>query len=110
MHGVYCELEDSKLKKDEVDRFLSVLRRCEEMLEINPNVEDALFSKGTVLAKLERYEESIDCLDRLTELDPRYPSVWRLKSTIYRMMNKRDMAEECERMAQRLERENEENP
>ena len=54
-----------------MDRFLSFLRKCEEMLEINPNDEDALFSKGTVLAKLERYEESIDCLGRLTELDPR---------------------------------------
>ncbi len=80
------------------------------MLEINPNDEDALFSKGTVLAKLERYEESIDCLGRLTELDPRYPSVWRLKSTIYGMMNKMDMADECERTVQKLERENEGNP
>lgn len=57
--------------KNETGRFLSFLRKCEEMLEINSNDEDALFSKGTVLAKLERYEESIDCLGRLTELDPR---------------------------------------
>jgi len=103
-------LEDSRLKKDEMDRFLSVLERCEELIEINPNDKDALFSKGIVLAKLERYEESIDCLDRSAELNPRYPSVWRLKSTIYTTMNKRDLAEECEGIAQRLERENEENP
>lgn len=86
-----------------MESLLSLLRRCEEMLDINSNDKDALFSKGTILARLERYEESMDCLDRLTELDPRYPSAWRLKSTVYAMMNKRDTAEERERMIQRLE-------
>lgn len=100
-------MEDPESSRMEKERALTVLQMCEEKLEVDPDDCDALFSKGTALAKLERYEESIMCLDRLTNLNPKYPGAWRLKSTIYRMMNEEEIAEECERMAKEFEEGNE---
>jgi tetratricopeptide (TPR) repeat protein len=80
-------------------RILKILERCDKRLERDPEDTDALFSKGLTLARLKRYEEAIQCLDRILEIKPDYPAVWRLKATIYTLMRDYKMFLFCKKMA-----------
>jgi len=78
MVGQYGQLTEGKV--------LALLHLCEKRLRENPNNADALFTKAVVLAKMQKFEDSIDCLDKVISIDPEYPAVDRLKMTVLRMM------------------------
>jgi len=63
---------------------------------------DAWFSKGVILARLEKYKQALYCLNQVTRREINYPSVWRLKATIYALMGHRRMSQLCKEVAERL--------
>lgn len=71
----------------------------------DPTDVDALFAKGTYLAMQKRTTEAIEALDRVTQLDPRYPGVWFFKAKIHQMLGNVRMAELCLRRAAEVEEE-----
>ena len=70
------------------DSILALLDRCEKMLREDSRDTDALFTKGVVLAKMHRYEESLGCLDEIISMNPSYPGIHRLRTTVLRLMSK----------------------
>ena len=70
------------------DNILALLDRCEEKLREDSRDADALYTKGVVLAKMHRYEESLGCLEEIISINPSYPGIRRLRATISKMMSK----------------------
>ena len=55
-------------------------------LRQNPYDHDALFVLAAIRASEGRYQESIEVLDRLVGLNPRYPGVWWLQERVYTLL------------------------
>ncbi len=70
-----------------------------ERLRANPNDADALFVLAAFRAREGRFQESIDVLDRLVALNPRYPGVWRLMEKVHRLSGAPKKAAECRERA-----------
>jgi len=82
-------------------RIFRILERSESRLKDNPKDADALFSKATALASLQRFDDSMNTLNELTRLSHRYPGLWLLKSKIYTGLGDEQKAKLClERSAQ----------
>lgn len=60
-----------------------VLATCEARIRKNPEDVDAWFVKGLCLARLGRYQESINALNEATRLDVEYPGLWFVKGKVY---------------------------
>jgi tetratricopeptide (TPR) repeat protein len=71
------------------------LKTCEDALRKNPDDPDALFTKAVFLARIREYKRAIDCLRRVTSLEPEYPMVWGLMSLIYSRMGDYRNAKSC---------------
>ena len=52
------------------------------------------------LARIGEYWRSIGCLDRVTTLNPDYPGVWHLKSSLYLRVSDQGAARSCRERAQ----------
>ncbi len=76
-----------------------IMRVCSVKLDRNPEDIDALFVKGATYEKIGNHEGAIEVLDRLTDLDPRYPGVWILKAKVHARMGDRESAIKCREMA-----------
>ncbi len=83
------------------DTALPFARETADRLAKNPRDPDALVACAALLAALGRRAEAIACLDRLTEVAPTYPGVWRLKAHLYAEMGDAAMAERCAAAADR---------
>lgn len=92
-----------RAKSTEQADILKLLRTCQKRLEKDPEDADAWFSKGLVLAKLKKYKQAIYCLNRVTRIQRDYPSVWRLKATVYALMGDQWMSRLCKIVAKRQE-------
>ncbi|MFQ6107126.1 MAG: tetratricopeptide repeat protein [Thermoplasmata archaeon] len=86
-----------------LEGILKLLETCQERLENDPGDLDAWFSKGLALAKLKKYKQAIHCLDQVTKRQVNYPSVWRLKATVYALMGDYRMSRLCKKVAGRVE-------
>jgi tetratricopeptide (TPR) repeat protein len=71
------------------------LKTCEDALRKNPDDPDALFTKAVFLARIREYRRAIDCLERVTSLNPEYPMVWGLLSLVYARMGDYQKAKDC---------------
>ena len=71
------------------------LKTCEDALKKDPDDPDALFTKAVFLARIREYRRAIDCLRRVTALEPEYPMVWGLMSLIYSKMGDYQNAKSC---------------
>jgi tetratricopeptide (TPR) repeat protein len=71
------------------------LKLCEDTLRADPDNLDALFTKGVFLAKIREYRRALQCLDRVSDLDPSYPGLWRTKATIHTRLGELDKARSC---------------
>ncbi|MCJ2562593.1 MAG: lamin tail domain-containing protein [Candidatus Thermoplasmatota archaeon] len=76
-----------------------ILRVCNVKLDRDPEDIDALFVKGATYEKIGNHERAIEALNRLTDLDPRYPGVWILKAKVHARMGDRESAIKCREMA-----------
>jgi tetratricopeptide (TPR) repeat protein len=76
------------------------LKECDDALRANPQDVDALFTRGVFLARIGEYWRSIECLELVTELNPAYPGVWHLKSSLYLRVGDHGNARACRERAQ----------
>ena len=90
------------VERDRREDILKLLRTCQKRLEMDLGDVDAWFSKGVTLAWLKKYRQALYCLNRVTRVKIDYPSVWRLKSTVYDLMGHERLARLCTEVAERL--------
>ncbi|MCK4457459.1 MAG: hypothetical protein KAW39_06940 [Thermoplasmata archaeon] len=93
----------TRSKRDRREDILKLLRTCQKRLEKDLGDVDAWFSKGVTLAWLKKYKQAIYCLNRVTRVEVNYPSVWRLKATVYGLMGHERMSQLCKEVAERLQ-------
>ena len=82
--------------------ILKLLQTCQKRLERDLGDADAWFSKGLALTKLKKYKQALYCLNQVTRMETNYPSVWRLKATVYALMGDHRMSQRCKEVAERL--------
>lgn len=75
------------------------LKLCDDTLRADPDNTDALFTKGVFLAKIREFRRALQCLERVVDLDPEYPGVWRTKAVIHVQLGETAEAEACRRRA-----------
>lgn len=85
--------------------FQRRIQSIDRRLQADPEDADALFAKGTYLAMQKRHQEAIEVLDRVTQLNPRYPGVWYFKAKVHQALGNLKMAELCLNRAAQLESE-----
>jgi len=83
-----------------LDLISKRLKECEDALQRNPNDPDALFTRGVFLARIGEYWRSLQCLERVTEINAEYPGVWHLKSSLYLRIGDPAKARACREHAQ----------
>ncbi len=57
----------------------------DERLAENDRDPDALFTLAALRTLQGKYDEALEWLDVLEEVDSRYPGIWRLKAKIYEL-------------------------
>lgn len=88
-------------RRQEVLHLISKrLKECEDALRRDPTDVDALFTKGVFLARIGEFWRSIHTLDRVTDLNPAYPGVWYLKSSLYLRVGDQGRARACRERAE----------
>ncbi|TLZ72938.1 MAG: hypothetical protein E6K10_01270 [Methanobacteriota archaeon] len=75
------------------------LKVCEDTLRADADNTDALFTKGVFLAKIREYRRALQCLERVSEIEPGYPGLWRTKATIHVKLGETAQAEACRHRA-----------
>ena len=89
-------------ERDKREDILKLLQTCQKRLEMDIGDVDAWFSKGVTLAWLKKYKQALYCLNQVTRVKINYPSVWRLKATIYALMGHERLSRLCTEVAERL--------
>jgi len=90
------QAEPQQQKFDDPLHLVSLrLKTCEDALKKNPDDPDALFTKAVFLARIREYKRAVDCLKRVTTLQPQYPMAWGLLSLIYSRMGDFQNAKLC---------------
>lgn len=93
-------ITESEGRRQEVLHLISKrLKECEEALARDSKDVDALFTKAVFLARIAEYWRALECLERVTALNPRYPGVWHLKSSLYRRVGDFTRARACREKA-----------
>ncbi len=76
-----------------VDRdFVNALK---EHLRANPKDHDALVALGLFLLSRNEAAKALECFNRVSEADPKYPAIWRFKAKAFDALGDRESAEEC---------------
>ncbi|MCJ2556512.1 MAG: hypothetical protein LN415_05315 [Candidatus Thermoplasmatota archaeon] len=89
-------------KHARLEIIIRLLQTCQKRLESDIEDVDAWFSKGVILAGLKKYKQALYCLNQVTKRRTNYPSVWRLKATIYALAGHERMSQLCKEVAERL--------
>lgn len=89
-------------KRGRREDILRLLQTCQKRLEMDLGDVDAWFSKGVALAWLEKHRQALYCLNQVTRIETDYPSVWRLKATVYALMGHERLSRLCKEVAERL--------
>jgi tetratricopeptide (TPR) repeat protein len=66
-----------------------------KVVNIIPDSADAWFVKGRLLAHLGKYQDAIECFDKLTRLKPNYADAWLYKYEVFDKLGKLEDAIEC---------------
>jgi len=74
-----CGLSDTVVFRPDTQQILN------ERLAVNDRDPDALFTLAALRTIQGRFEEALEWLGLLEEVEPRYPGVWRLKAKIYEL-------------------------
>lgn len=92
-------IPSSSIEERRINEYLFLVSRrlklCEDTLRTNPDDPDALYTKGVFLAKIQEYRRALRCLQRVGEIDPSYPGLWRTKATIHTKLGELDKARSC---------------
>jgi len=106
-HYVYLARSTTELKESAVNYFniaysfgekgehVKAIENYDKAIEIDPNDEEAWYSKGWPLGELERHEEAIECYDKAIELNPNYDTAWYNKGFELGKLERHEEAIEC---------------
>ncbi len=61
----------------------------------NPKDHDALVALGLILLTRHQPEKALDCFNKVSRADPRYPGIWRFKAKAFEALGDTASAEEC---------------
>ncbi len=90
----YVSVEEERIN-EELSSVSRRLKFCEDTLRENPDDADALYTKGVFLAKIREYRRALQCLQRVGEIDPAYPGLWRTKAIVYTKLGELAKARSC---------------
>ncbi len=90
---------EERRRNEELALISRRLKLCEDTLRRDPDDTDALFTKGVFLAKIREWRRALECIERVTDLDPEYPGVWRTKAVIHVKLGETAAAEACRQRA-----------
>ena len=76
-------LSRKDIKNPDINRAISDLNKS---LELDPNFVNALFAMAAALKKIEKYQESLDYLDRVLKLQPDFIHAKALKKLILQIL------------------------
>ena len=65
------------------------LKEYDEILKINPRFVPAWLRKGEILRKLGKYEEALECYNKVLEIAPNITALYGKASVLYRLENLR---------------------
>src|SRR3989442_10491470 len=83
-------LEERRLN-EELSLISRRLKLCEDTLRADPDNTDALFTKGIFLAKIREFRRGLQFLDRVADLEPGYPGLWRAEAANLRELRRGDL-------------------
>jgi len=90
---------DERRRNEELSLISRRLKLCEDTLRRDPDNTDALFTKAVFLAKIREWRRALQCIERVADLDPQYPGVWRTKAVIHVKLGETAAAEACRQRA-----------
>ncbi len=68
------------------EKYEEVCYLMDAVLLVFPDNINSLFSKGKTLMNLERYEEAIECFNKVLELDPQHPEAKKIKKEAEKLL------------------------
>jgi predicted Zn-dependent protease len=66
-----------------------------EHLRANPKDHDAIVALGLFLYARGEADKALECFNRVSREDPKYPGIWRFKAKAFDALGDRQSAEEC---------------
>jgi tetratricopeptide (TPR) repeat protein len=63
--------------------FEKGIEACNEAIELNPNIAQAYYNRGTAYGKLKEHEEAIEDYNKALELNPEYAAAYNNRGTAY---------------------------
>ncbi len=64
-------------------------------LRANPADHDALVALGLFMLSRREPDKALDCFNRVSRADPKYPGIWRFKAKAFDALGDRANAEQC---------------
>ncbi len=64
-------------------------------LQADPKDHDALVALGLLLLSRHQPEKALECFNRVSRADPKYPGIWRFKAKAFDALGDTKAAEEC---------------
>src|SRR3989475_533835 len=90
-------------QEERAQRLRLILQIATERLKLNPGDADALFAMAAAQATLDDAKGGVQTLERLADLDPRYPGLWVLKTKLHARLGQADMARQSRLRAEVIE-------
>lgn len=83
----------------DAERLLLVDKDFVEALRVhlrgNPKDNDALVALGLFMLSRGEAEKSLECFNRVSKADPKYPGIWRFKAKAFDALGDRESAKQC---------------
>jgi cytochrome c-type biogenesis protein CcmH/NrfG len=83
----------------DAERLLLVDRDFVEALRVhlraNPKDHDALVALGLFMLSRGEAEKALECFNRVSKVDPKYPGIWRFKAKAFDALGDSESAKQC---------------
>ncbi len=64
-------------------------------LRANPKDHDALVALGLFLLSRKEADKALECFNRVSQADPKYPGIWRFKAKAFDALGDAESAKQC---------------
>lgn len=64
-------------------------------LRVDPKDHDALVALGLFLLSHSQADKALECFNRVSRADPKYPGIWRFKAKAFDALGDSKSAEQC---------------
>src|SRR2546425_12091993 len=90
-------------QEERAQRLRVILQIATERLKLNPGDADALFAMAAAQATLDDAKGGVQTLERLADLDSKYPGLWVLKTKLHARLGQADLARQSRMRAELIE-------